>query len=237
MLLEKNSKESNEYQKVIIQYDHKLSFIYPLKTYNKNPLLKKYISKEKFIKILDNANIIIYDAKIRKDKFDTVEINKITYGIFIFVVFLTLLSIIFFYFIPRIPKKQKILKFCGIIFLLLSIIILLFMEIFFSFREKYGKKTLYEFYANDMKRFINDINEIWKDKFIFCFDEQSKNIIIYIKNESNIIKNNEEKNSIQSSSNSNSNSNSNNIINNNDLSEQIGKTNSTTNLYSDITSK
>ena len=92
---------------------------------------------------------------------------------------------------------------------------------------------MYEFYANDMKRFINDINEIWKDKFIFCFDEQSKNIIIYIKNESNIIKNNEEKNSIQSSSNSNSN----NIINNNDLSEQIGKTNSTTNLYSDITSK
>ena len=79
MSFEIKKEEKNRYKKIIIKYDDKITFTYSPNTYNENPFLEEYISKEKFVEILDKANIIIYSAKMKKAKYDKVDVSQITY--------------------------------------------------------------------------------------------------------------------------------------------------------------
>ena len=69
MSFEVNKAFLNNYKKIIIKYDDKITSTYSLNTYNEYPFLQEYISKQNFIEILDKANIIIYSAKMKKAKF------------------------------------------------------------------------------------------------------------------------------------------------------------------------
>ena len=51
MFFPKKIKEDEHYKKIIIKYNDKTSSRYSLKTYNKYPFLRSYISKEKFNEI------------------------------------------------------------------------------------------------------------------------------------------------------------------------------------------
>ena len=53
-------------KKIIIKYSDKTSSRFSIKTYNKYPFLRNYISKEKFNEILDKANIIFMILKLKK---------------------------------------------------------------------------------------------------------------------------------------------------------------------------
>ena len=66
MFLPKKNIEEADYRRIIIRYDEKITLFYSFKTYNKYPFLQNYIKKKDFNNILDKANIIIYDAKIKK---------------------------------------------------------------------------------------------------------------------------------------------------------------------------
>jgi hypothetical protein len=180
MLLENKPKEEANYKRIIIELDKKISSIYPLSIYNNYPFLKKYITKEEFNKIIDNVNIIIYDSKIKKEKFDTIKISFETYALFLLSLILTIGHLILFYYAPRNRKNQILLKVFGIIFLFLACSVLIFIEFFHISRTIQGEKSLYEFYVNDVKKYLEKVNRIWKDKLIFYYDEKTKNIICYI---------------------------------------------------------
>ena len=74
------------------------------------------------------------------------------------------------------------MKVFGIIFLFLACSVLIFIEFFHISRTIQGEKSLYEFYVNDIKKYLEKVNRIWKDKLLFYYDEKTKNIICYIKN-------------------------------------------------------
>jgi hypothetical protein len=188
MNLEIKKGEYKHYKKIIIKYDDKITFTYSLNTYNEHNFLKNFISKNKFTDILDKANIIIFSAKMKKAKFDKVEINKITY-VLIFISFIfTIIFIFLFYYAPRNKTNQTKMKIFGIIFFCLAIIILIIIEIFFSAQKIYGDKTLFQFYKKDMKKYIEKINKKWKNVMFFKFDKISKDIICFV----NINKDNED---------------------------------------------
>ena len=195
MLVQKGSEKEVQYKKIVIEYDEKVSMRYSFKTYNKYyRFLINIITKEEFNKIIDKLNIIIYDGKLEKAKFDKLEKNMFIYTIFILLSLILALAYIFlFYFSPRNEKNHKKLRTSGIVFFCTSIFILICLEIYNSSRKIQGDKTLLEFYKDNIIKYINDQNIIWKDKLIFKFDEKKKNIICFIKFEgknSNIDSNN-----------------------------------------------
>lgn len=226
MLLENKSKEEANYKSIIIEYDKKISSIYPLNIYNNYPFLKKYISKEEFNKIIDNVNIIIYDSKIQKEKFDKIKISSETYALFLLSLILTIGYLILFYYAPRNRKNQIILKTFGIIFLFLACSILISVEFFHISKKIQGEKTLYEFYVNDIKKYLEKVNQIWKDKLIFYYDEKTKNIICYIK----ILNKNKKPEETGSDNSKSSNKDNENLIDT--ASYQTEKTSIITDLYS-----
>ena len=203
MFFPKKLKEDDRYKKIIIKYSEKTSSRYSLKTYNKYPFLRNYISKEKFNEILDRANIIIYDSKIKKAKFDKVEISKWVYFLILIAFILIILYILLFYYSPRVENNQNIMKIFGVLFFFAALLLLLVIEGYYSFRKLEGDKSLYDFYKDDMINYIERVNDEWKDFIIFKFDERNKNIICYIKvdpNDKNFDKNDIEKKSLNKSS-------------------------------------
>ena len=197
MKFEIKKDDTNSYKKLIIKYDDKITSTYSLNTYNEYPFLKNIVSKNKFTEILDKANILIYSAKMKKAKFDKVEISKITY-VLIFISFVfTIIYIFLFYYILRVNKDTKIMKTIGIIFFILSLIMLIGIEIFFMTQKVQGDKTLYYFYKKDMKLYIEELNKKWKNVLFFKFDKINKNIICYVK----VNKDNDEDDNINDSEN------------------------------------
>ena len=181
MNIEIKKKVSNHYKKVIIKYDDKITSTYSLNTYNEYPFLQNFISKKQFYDILDKANIIIYNAKLKKGKYDKVGVNKITY-ILIFMSFVfTLIYILLFYFAPRVETNQKKLKIIGIIFFSLSLAILIGCELFFSLQTINKDKTLYQFYKKELLNYIEQLNEKWEKIMFFKYDKSNKNIICFVK--------------------------------------------------------
>jgi hypothetical protein len=211
MFFPKKIKEDDRYKKIIIKYNDKTSSRYSLKTYNKYPFLRNYISKEKFNEILDKANIIIYDAKIKKAKFDKVEIGSWVYFLILISFIFIILYIFLFFYSPRVEKNQNIMKIFGVIFFFGALLSLLVIEGYYSFKRLEGDKTLYDFYKDDIINYIEKVNDEWKDFIIFKFDERSKNIICYIKvdpNDTNVDKNEIDKKSLNKSNSRISSSNS-----------------------------
>ena len=232
MFLGKTIKDDN-YKKIEIKYDERSASHYSFKIYNIHPFLKKFISKDKFQILIDTANNIIYDAKIEKGKFDNVTINNYTYIIIFLALIFIIIYFILFYYSPRINKNQSALFIFGLIFLGLAFIILLLLEIFNSLRKIEGEKTLFEFYKDDMITYINQLNETYKDKIVFNYNENNQNIICYIKIENkNSLNNSNNDSSYIDSDNDNDNDNDNNTNNNNSSSQVIERSSSQSNLNS-----
>ena len=181
MSFEIKKRVQNRYKKIIIKYDDKITFTYSLNTYNKHPFLQNYISKENFTEILDKANIIIYSAKMKKSKFDKVEVNTATYVLIFISALFTIIYIFLSYYTPRVNSKQKDMKIFAIFFFSLALTILLGIEIFFSLQKIQGDKTLYHFYKKDMQDYIDNLNKRWKEVMFFKFDKFNKNIICFVK--------------------------------------------------------
>jgi hypothetical protein len=203
MFFPKELKEDEHYKKIIIKYNDKISIPYSLKTYNKYPFLRNYISKEKFNEILDKANIIIYDAKIKKAQFDKVEISNWVYMLISISFIFIICYIILFFYSPRVENNQIIVKILGTLFFFGALLLLFVIEVFYSSRKLEGDKTLFYFYKDEIINYIEKVNDEWKDFIIFKFDERNKNIICYIKidpNDNNFDKNDIEKKSLNKSS-------------------------------------
>ena len=181
MSFEIKKEEQNRYKKIIIKYDDKITFTYSLNTYNEHPFLENFISKKNFTEILDKANIIIYSAKMKKSKFDKIEVNTVTYSLIFLSLIFTIIYIFLFYYTPRVNSRQIDMKIFGIIFFILAVVLLIGIEIFFSFQKIKGDKILYHFYNKDMENYIDKLNKKWKEVMFFKFDKFSKNIICYVK--------------------------------------------------------
>ena len=183
MLLPKGNREEEKYKKIIIEYDDKINLYYSFKTYNQYyPFLVNNISREQFNQIIDDMNIIICNGKMKKAKFDKIDKNIFIYAIFfIFAFIFILIYILLFYFAPRKDKNQQKLKISGIIFFCVTIFMLILLQIYNSARKIEADKTLLEFYKDDMIKYIDNLNIIWKETFIFNFDESNKNIICFSK--------------------------------------------------------
>ena len=172
---------NNRYKKIIIKYDDKITFTYSLNTYNEYPFLQNFVTKKEFTEILDNANIIIYSARMKKAKFDKVEVNNITYILIIISSIFTIIFIFLFYYAPRTNLKKTDMKIFGIFFFCAALVILIGIEIFFSIQKIQGDKTLFQFYKNDMINYIDTVNKRWKDVMFLKFDKNNKNIICFVK--------------------------------------------------------
>ena len=190
MYLEKINNQNEKYKKIEIKYDDLSASHYSFKVYTKHPFLHNYISKEKFMNLIDTANNIIYDAKMKKAKFDKVEINKFTYIILLLSLIFIIIYIILFYYSPRIEKNRAKLKTCGLVFFCLTILMLILLEIYNSLKKVEGDKTLFDFYKDDMINYIGQLNKKYKDRIIFYFNENNKNIICNLKTDINNISDN-----------------------------------------------
>ena len=181
MFFSKKKTEEENYKKIVIKYDEKTTSRYSIKTYNKYPFLANYIKKNEFNNVLDKANILIYDAKMKKAKFDKVIINNLTYLLIIVALLFTLIFTLLFYYAPRTEENRTIMKALGIIFFCASIFILLGLEGYNIFHKISGDKTLFDFYRDDIIKYLNEVNKEWKDLIIFNFDEKTKNLICKVK--------------------------------------------------------
>lgn len=181
MFFSKKKTEEENYKKIVIKYDEKTTSRYSIKTYNKYPFLANYIKKNEFNNILDKANIIIYDAKMKKAKFDKVIISNLTYLLIIIALLFTLIFTLLFYYAPRTEENKTTMKALGIIFFCASIIILLGLEGYNIFHKISGDKTLFDFYRDDIIKYLNEVNKEWKELIIFNFDEKTKNLICKVK--------------------------------------------------------
>ena len=110
MSFEIKKEEQNRYKKIVINYDDKITFTYSLNTYNEHPFLENFISKKNFTEILDKANIIIYSAKMKKLKFDKVEVNIVTYSLIFLSLIFMIIYIFLFYYTPRSNSRQIDMK-------------------------------------------------------------------------------------------------------------------------------
>ena len=196
-MISNQTQDEDLFKKVIIKYDEKITCRYSLKVYNKYPFLKYIITKEKFNKIIDKANIIISDARIKKSIYDKVEINKSTYLLFLLALIFTIIYLFLFYYSPRTEKNQNKLKICGIVFFCLSIAILFFIETINFKTIISGDKALFEFYKYEMMDYIKNLNKYWKDKIIFNLDEATKDIICNVKVDENYSKSSENESMIR----------------------------------------
>jgi hypothetical protein len=259
MFFSKKKTEEENYKKIVIKYDEKTTSRYSIKTYNKYPFLANYIKKNEFNNILDKANIIIYDAKMKKAKFDKVIISNLTYLLIIVALLFTLIFTLLFYYAPRTEENKTTMKALGIIFFCASIIILLGLEGYNIFHKISGDKTLFDFYRDDIIKYLNEVNKEWKDQIIFNFDEKTKNLICKVKigdknsmdsNGNNLSKSksiiqnkshSRSKSNIRSNSNSqnnsNSQSNSNSRSNSNCNSQSNSNSNSQNNSQINISNK
>jgi hypothetical protein len=259
MFFSKKKTEEENYKKIVIKYDEKTTSRYSIKTYNKYPFLANYIKKNEFNNILDKANIIIYDAKMKKAKFDKVIISNLTYLLIIVALLFTLIFTLLFYYAPRTKENRTTMKALGIIFFCASIIILLGLEGYNIFHKISGDKTLFDFYRDDIIKYLNEVNKEWKDLIIFNFDEKTKNLICKVKigdknsmdcNGNNLSKSksiiqnkshSRSKSNIRSNSNSqnnsNSQSNSNSRSNSNCNSQSNSNSNSQNNSQINISNK
>ena len=181
MNLIKRNKEDERYKKIIIKYNEKIPLGYTFRTYNKYPFLKRYITKEEFNDIVDKANIIIHDAKIEKAKFDNIEINYLTYLLFLLALIFIINFIFLFYYSPRTKKNHLGKKITGIIFFCLTIVILVIIEVYYFFKKIEGERALLDFYRINMNAHFEKVNEQWKDSIIFKFDETNKDIVCQVK--------------------------------------------------------
>lgn len=181
MNLIKRNKEDERYKKIIIKYNEKIPLGYTFRTYNKYPFLKRYITKEEFNDIVDKANIIIHDAKIEKAKFDNIEINYLTYLLFLLALIFIIIFIFLFYYSPRTKKNHLGKKITGIIFFCLTIAILVLIEVYYFFKKIEGERALLDFYRINMNAHFEKVNEQWKDSIIFKFDETNKDIVCQVK--------------------------------------------------------
>ena len=182
-----------QYKKIIIKYNEKDNSCYSFKTYNKYPFLKTYLSKEKFRDILDQANIIIYDSKIKKAKFDKISINICTNILFVIVILFIGIYVSFFYFMPGDEETENQIITLGVLCFFISVIILLIIEGYNSLRKVEGSKTLFEFFRDDMINYIEKLNNEYKEDMIFKFDQNNKNIICFVRLEKKDILNNNNK--------------------------------------------
>jgi hypothetical protein len=248
MFFSKKKTEEENYKKIVIKYDEKTTSRYSIKTYNKYPFLANYIKKNEFNNILDKANIIIYDAKMKKAKFDKVIISNLTYLLIIVALLFTLIFTLLFYYAPRTKENRTTMKALGIIFFCASIIILLGLEGYNIFHKISGDKTLFDFYRDDIIKYLNEVNKEWKDQIIFNFDEKTKNLICKVKigdknsmdsNGNNLSKSKsiiQNKSHSRSKSNIRNNSNSQNNSNSNSQSNSNSRSNSNSNSQSNSNS-
>ena len=249
MFFPKKKTEEENYKKIVIKYDEKTTARYSIKTYNKYPFLANYIKKNEFNNILDKANIIIYDAKMKKAKFDKVKISTLTYLLIIAALLFTLIFTLLFYYTPRTEKNKTIMKILGILFFCASIIILLCLEGYNIFHKISGDKTLFDFYRDDIIKYLNEVNKEWKDIIIFNFDEKTKNLICKVKigdknnmdrNDNNVSKSkstSQNKNHSHSTSHVRSNSNSQNNSDSNSHNDSNSKSHSHNNSQISISNK
>ena len=174
--------KDTQYKKIIIKYNERNKSGYSFKTYNKYPFLKAYISKEKFRHILDQANIIIYDSKIKKAKFDKMYIHKCINILFVIVIFFMGIYVPILFYLNEFPEQlQNKYMNIGFSCSFISIIILFIIEGYNSLRKIEGSKTLYEFFRDDIINYIEKLNNEYKEAMIFKFDQINKNIICFIR--------------------------------------------------------
>ena len=170
-----------QYKKIIIEYNEKENARYSFKAYYKYPFLKSYISKAKFRDILDHANIIIYDSKMKKAKYDKLEINKCINILFIIAIFFIFIYTNLLYFMLAEEKIQIHIMTGGVFCFFISAIILFIIEGYNSLRKVEGNKTLYEFFKYDMINYIEKLNNKYKEDMNFKFDQNNKNIICFVR--------------------------------------------------------
>ena len=173
--------KDTQYKKIIIKYNEKENSRYSFKIYNKNPFLKSYITKEKFRDILDQANIIVYDSKIKKAKFDKIHINKYINILFVLAIFLILTYTFLLFFMPGDGSLHNQFITFGVVCFFISVILLLIIEGNNSLRKVEGNKTLYEFFRDDMIKYMEKLNNEYREAMIFKFDKINKDIICYVK--------------------------------------------------------
>ena len=118
---------------------------------------------------------------MKKAKFDKVIISNLTYLLIIVALLFTLIFTLLFYYAPRTEENKTTMKALGIIFFCASIIILLGLEGYNIFHKISGDKTLFDFYRDDIIKYLNEVNKEWKDQIIFNFDEKTKNLICKVK--------------------------------------------------------
>ena len=182
-----------QYKKIIIKYNEKNNTRYSFKIYNKYPFLKSYLSKEKFRDILDKANIIIYDSKIKKAKFDKISLNIGINILFVIAILFIGIYVALYYFMPGDEEMQDKVITWGVFCFFISVIILFIIEGYNSLRKVEGSKTLFEFFRDDMANYIEKLNNEYKEDMIFKFDQNNKNIICFVRLEQKDMLNNNNK--------------------------------------------
>lgn len=181
MIFSPQNKSEENYKTIVIKYDEKASARYSIKEYDKYPFLIKYISKNQLNDILDKANIIIFDSKLKKAQFDKVEISNLTYILIVIAFIFIIIYSFLFYYAPRTEKKHNVVKIFGIIFFSASILIMIIIEVMTIIQPIYGDKMLLHFYKDDLVKYLNKVNNFWEGTIIFTFDEKTNDLICKIK--------------------------------------------------------
>ena len=138
-------------------------------------ILGSLIPKENFNYILTECEKVVCQSHVKKENFDKQELKTWIYvfGVVILVIFLIFLIIL--YYSPRYKEGKNLYK-ISIGFALSGIFIIIILLLYNVFKSKRVGKDIDDFVSEDLKKYLNTIQNKLNNDIIFSYDKTKKMI-------------------------------------------------------------
>lgn len=152
-------------------------FFFEQNTYKKE-ILKNDLTRREYDSIIEKANLILNQSKIKKKNYEKIRTEKWVFFISFFVIIFFLVYIITLFYWPRRHNGYN-LKNIGLTTSVLGLFLLIIIELYNLCYGLKKKKELKEFYYEPLMDFLYNLNKEYNGNIFFEFNFEEKELICY----------------------------------------------------------
>ena len=175
--IEKLSLNENS-QQIIIKLDPNEIFFFEHNTYNPL-LLSEIITRKKYDKIINDAEKVLCEAFVKKEKYEKIYINAIIYILYVLILILFFIYFILLYFSIRKKNGKKYLK-IGLFMAIIGLLLLISLFLYNILRKHTLGKLTEEFVIQDLDNYCLNINKNLNEKIKFFYNKFNKTLVCEI---------------------------------------------------------
>ena len=142
-----------------------------------NSQLGQFITKENFDYVLTEAEKIVCDCTVRKEKYERLSIKSWIYLLGIVSVISLIIFFIVLYYGPR-HENGKTLNWISISFGIFSLLIILILMLFNLLKRKTYGKTIDDFIYEQLTKYFERIQNQLSENIHFKYDKKKKALIL-----------------------------------------------------------